>query len=97
MSKENVKGVRHVLPSAAPDGLGERRIELVPKEGTTIDQAVKDYARAWGVREAADIDEAAKWDQALTDLEAGLITQRDFELGRNPERGEEFRPPRSHR
>lgn len=94
MTVDNVKGVRHILPSHEENDTGRVQIELVPKEGTEIDERVRQFCREWGVRSRDDVEEAAKWDRAVRDLQNGRIPQHMYERGRNPNRNEEFTHPR---
>lgn len=94
MSKENVERVRILLPSHPENDTGREQIELVPENGKQINRQVREYAKEWGVRSRDDLDEAAKWDRAVRDLEANRITEGSFQRGKNPNREEEFQHPR---
>lgn len=53
----------------------------------------KDAIEQWGAEHGAHAADALDWDAAVEDLDAGLITQADFERGKNPNRGDEFKSP----
>lgn len=93
MSKDNIKGFRVVYPGE-DNSLTSPKVEVVPKDGTTVDQAVVDFCQQWGVSDRSEIGEAEKWDLAVRDLSAGHITREEFERGQNSHRNNEFQHPK---
>jgi hypothetical protein len=57
-------------------------------------QDEKEALKAYGARNGVTAQEGMRWKRGLEDLDKGNISQKDFELGRNPNAGERFGPPK---
>lgn len=64
-------------------------------EDVSPTSAEQDAIEAFGAYNGVSAKDAMKFMRAVDDLDAGNITQKQFQLGKNPNRGEEFRkePP----
>lgn len=92
MSKSNIKGFRVTVAEDA-DGHTSKQLEVLPKDGTSVDQSVIDFCKQYGVTDISEVDDAEKWSQALDDVDSGHISITDVQRGQNPYRGGVFEPP----
>jgi len=66
-------------------------------EEINLTQEEKDAFESYRAENGLQAKEACKWLNALQDLDKGNISRKDFELGKNPHRGEKFKTPNQGR
>lgn len=62
-------------------------------ESITVSKEEKEAFEAYEAENGVQAKKAVKWLQGLKDLSNGNISKKDFELGKNTYREEEFKPP----